>query len=112
MLGAATFGACCAVRDGHHRQRNTSIEQGLCDGLLDVFFEPERAGQVTLGVEVNQEHASAAECEGRAKIGGGGRFADPAFLIGNGDNSRHLSRFAILPTRRDPNTRVRPESRT
>ena len=83
-----------AVGDADHRQWNASIEQRVGDGVLDVFFEPEGAGQVTLWIEINQQHAPTAEREGRAEVGGGGGFPDPAFLIGNGDNGRHVALWA------------------
>src|SRR5262249_43984097 len=55
------------------------------------FLESKRTGKVALRIEVDQQDTAAAECESRAEVGGGGSFTDPAFLIGNGDNGRHLS---------------------
>src|ERR1700730_15612400 len=78
----------------HHRQWDAPIQQRLGDGLLYVFFESESASQVALRVEIDQQHATAAERKGRAKVGGGGGFPDPALLIGNGDNCRHVRLWA------------------
>src|SRR5438067_8860876 len=65
-----------------------------------------------MGIQIDQQDASTAECEGRAEIGGGGRLADSALLIGNGDDSRHVALLALSRWGRHPNTAFPWASRT
>ena len=55
-----------------------------------VPFEPDAAGEVGLGVDVDEEDALFGEGEGRRQVDGGGGFADAAFLVGDGEDARHI----------------------
>jgi len=51
------------------------------------MFESEAAGGIGLGIEVDEENASA--CLGRpcSQMNGGGGLSHPSFLIHNGNNA-------------------------
>jgi hypothetical protein len=51
----------------------------------------ERHGAVRLRVEVDEQRRFAAERQSRGEIDGGGRLADPALLIGDGDDHEGVS---------------------
>ena len=47
----------------------------------------EVCGEVGLGVEVHQDDFFSQASQGSGEIDGGGGLADPAFLVGDGDDS-------------------------
>jgi hypothetical protein len=57
------------------------IHAAACGG-----FDAESAGAVRLRVEIHQQDALPAECEGGGKIQGGGGFSHPSLLVGYGDD--------------------------
>ena len=63
--------------------------QGLACG---VAGEAQAAGGIGLGVAIDDQGPHVVAGEGRTQIDGGSCLADPAFLIGDGDDSsqRHL----------------------
>ena len=44
---------------------------------------------VGLWIDINQENGAAKSCDGSDEIDGCSGFADPAFLVSNGDYSGH-----------------------
>jgi hypothetical protein len=57
-----------------------------------LSFEAEAAGEVGLGVQVDEEDALLGEGEGGGEIDGGGGLADAAFLVCDGeDPGLHLA---------------------
>jgi hypothetical protein len=61
----------------------------VVEGELDLvgLLEAHVDGQVALGIEVDEEDALPELSECASQIYRGGRLANPAFLIGNGDDS-------------------------
>ena len=57
--------------------------------FLGVPFSSDAAGQVALGIDVNEQHSLSAEGEGRGEVDGGGGLTDSAFLVRDGDDSSH-----------------------
>jgi hypothetical protein len=73
----------------HVAEGDLRIEQQVIQGELDLvgLLEAHVDGQMALGVEVDEEDALPEFSECASKIYRGGRLANPAFLIGNGDDS-------------------------
>src|SRR5438132_7771008 len=70
-------------------ERDLRIEEQVIEGELDLIrlLEPHVDRQVALGIEVDKEDALPELSECASQIYRGGRLANPAFLIGNGDDS-------------------------
>ena len=60
-------------------------------GLLEAHVD----GQVTLGIEVDQEDALSQLGERASEVYRGRRFANPALLVGDGDDSAQTE--AVTP---------------
>ena len=50
-------------------------------------FLADAAGQVALGIDVDEQHALLGERQRRRQVDGGGGLADAALLVGDGDDS-------------------------
>jgi hypothetical protein len=61
--------------------------------LAGLTFEAEAAGEICLGVEVNEQDALIGEGEGCREIDGGSGFSDSALLVGDGDDATHARVF-------------------
>ena len=81
-----------AVLD-HMPEGDLRVEQQMIERQLDLvrLLEPHVDRQVTLGIEVDKEDALPELRERASQIHRGGRFANPAFLVGNGDDSAQTS---------------------
>ena len=73
----------------HVAEGDLGIEEQVVEGELDlvVLFEPHVDGQMALGIEVDQEDALAELSERASEIHRGRRLANPAFLVGDCDDS-------------------------
>ena len=60
-------------------------------GAIGVAKESEAAGGVGLGVAVDEEGWGLVRRERRGEVDGGGRLADSALLVGDRDDSCHVS---------------------
>ena len=75
---------------------------GRCQRVVDGSgrrgfpFLADTARQVALGVDVDEQHASADEGEGGGEVDGGCGFADAALLIGDGHDATHFIRLYDL----------------
>jgi hypothetical protein len=69
------------------------VEQQVIERQLDLvrLLESHVDGQVTLGIEVDQENALPELRERASQIHRGGRLANAAFLVGNCDDSAQTS---------------------
>jgi hypothetical protein len=63
----------------------TGSNHRLVEALSSKLGQGERAGSVSLGVEVGQEDANAALGERSGEVHGSRRFSDSALLVCNGD---------------------------
>ena len=57
---------------------------------VGLAFEADAAGQVALGVHVDEQDALLGEGEGGREVDGGSGFTDAALLIGDGEDAGHL----------------------
>ena len=57
--------------------------------FLGVPLSSDAAGQVALGVDVDEQHSLSAQGEGGGEVDGGGGLADSALLVRDGDDSSH-----------------------
>ena len=48
------------------------------------------AGEVALGIDVDEQHALSGERQRGREVDGGRGFADAALLIGDGDDAGHI----------------------
>ena len=66
------------------------VNHRVVDGALDLgLVEPEPAGGVALGVQVDDENALAGEGQICRQVDHRGRLADAAFLVGAGNRLPH-----------------------
>ncbi len=67
----------CSRRGGHQR---------LIDGptWCGLPFQPQAAGGVALGIDIDDQCFVPEQCEGRGQVDGGGGLADATLLIGDG----------------------------
>src|ERR1700694_13536 len=77
-----------AVLD-HVAERDLRIEEQVVERQLNLIglLEAHVDGQVALGVEVDEEDSLAELSERASQVHRGGRLANPAFLVGNCDDS-------------------------
>jgi hypothetical protein len=59
-------------------------------GGRSLAFEANAAGQVPLGVHIDEQYALLGDREGCGEVDCGCRFTDTTFLVGDGENARHL----------------------
>ncbi len=52
-------------------------------------FQAHSAGGIALGIQIHQQDLGTCEGKVGGQVDGGGGFADPAFLAGDGDDSGH-----------------------
>ena len=77
-------------RDDHVGGLSFAV-QDLVEGFAFRLLDAERAGRVGLGVEVDDEGRDAEAREAGAEVHGGGRLADAALLVRDGEDLGHLS---------------------
>ena len=71
------------------RQQPLPENRAVCARALDLF-QPQPAGRVGLGIEVQQQHPAAQLRQAGGQIHGGGGFAHASLLVGHGnDIGRH-----------------------
>src|ERR1700730_8361985 len=73
----------------HVTEGDLRIEEQVVEGELDLvgLLEAHVDGQMALGIEVDEEDALPELSECASQIYRGGRLANPAFLVGNCDDS-------------------------
>ena len=78
-----------------HRGRNDDLAQGffadqhlVARSCSSAPIDAEPGRGVALGIEIEDQHALADRGERRSKIDGGGRLADAALLVRQGENAR------------------------
>ncbi len=70
-----------------------AVGQQVVDGMIEFAgFDAEAQGHVSLGVEIDHEHALALSREGGPDVDGRGGLADAAFLVEQGDDGAGLGR--------------------
>lgn len=73
-------------------QSNVSGQHLIGRPLQCGGIDPAGVGEVSLSVKIHQQHVFLViPCQNRSQILGRGRFADPAFLIGDGAYIHGLS---------------------
>src|SRR4051812_5737002 len=103
--------------DVYHRQRRSVVEQGLGDGVLGRLRHANSAGQIALGIHVDQEYTPTTTRQRGSQIRGGRRLPDATLLVGHGDHGGHESRLSGAPVvpnlaRKKRSTAVRTVSTT
>jgi len=96
VRGRKSVGVRQAERTGKDEKVGLSR---LNDGLRERFsreermalsgFDPEAAGCVALGIDINDKRRPPRLGEPRREVDGGRRFTDPALLIGHADDLGH-----------------------
>ena len=75
--------------------RDVGVDQHVRHGSLDgPRVEAQADGQVRLRVHVDAQDAVALLGERPAEVDGGGRLADAALLVRDGDDAGHSASFA------------------
>ena len=66
-----------------------AVHHRLVDSLARILWFGQSQGRHALGIEVDEERPSVLKGQAGGKIDGGRRLADPAFLVGYGDDLIH-----------------------
>jgi hypothetical protein len=74
----------------HDLPEGAAVEEDVVDrGLHPVPGDPEGGAGVPLGVEVHEQGPALGRGQGGREVDGGGRLADPALLVRDGDDPPH-----------------------
>src|SRR5438067_2063406 len=84
---SAATSALITIRSSDVGDRGLRIDQQVVDGLLELTRRLHVEGEVTLGVEIDQQDALTQLGECGAQVDGGGGLANPALLHRYGDRS-------------------------